>query len=44
LERSHCLGIPCRNEVCPQCNCQMMRKGTAHYNRMINNIKNNNFK
>jgi predicted DNA-binding protein (UPF0251 family) len=44
MEKAHSLGIPCRNEVCPECNCQMMRKGTAHYNRMINNSMNDNCK
>jgi predicted DNA-binding protein (UPF0251 family) len=38
LEFVHSLGIPCRNEKCPDCNCQMIRKGTFQYHRVINNI------
>lgn len=39
IEKVKSLGIPCRNEICPQCNGPMMRKGTAHYNRLINKMK-----
>ena len=38
-EKIKSLGIPCRNEICTECNCQMMRKGTSHYNRIINTVK-----
>ncbi len=39
IEKVKSLGIPCRNEICPQCKGPMMRKGTSHYNRLINNTK-----
>ena len=39
IEKIKSLGIPCRNETCPGCNGPMMRKGTQHYIRLINNMK-----
>ncbi|MCB8994433.1 MAG: DUF134 domain-containing protein [Bacteroidales bacterium] len=26
FEKNHLLGIPCRNEICPECNSQLVRK------------------
>jgi len=39
-EKIHSPGTPCRNEICPACNCQMVRKGAPHHHRMRN--RNNN--
>ena len=36
-EIEHTLGKPCSNEVCPDCNSQMMRKGNSNKRRNINN-------
>ncbi len=36
-EKAHTPGVPCKKEICPKCNCQMMRKGAPHYHRMKNN-------
>lgn len=30
-EKVHTPGIPCKIEICPNCNCQMIRKGAPHY-------------
>ncbi len=35
-EKIHISGTPCKNEICPDCNCQMIRKGTPHYHNMNN--------
>jgi len=35
-EKAHTPGVPCRNEICSTCNCQMVRKGATHH-RMRNN-------
>ena len=35
-EKSHTSGIPCRKEICPDCNCPMIRKGVPHQHRMRN--------
>jgi predicted DNA-binding protein (UPF0251 family) len=32
-EITHTSGVPCNREVCPDCNCIMMRKGTPHRHR-----------
>lgn len=29
-EKVHSPGVPCRNEICPVCNCLMVRKGAPH--------------
>ncbi len=36
-EKMHTPGMPCQNEICPTCNCQMIRKGTPYPHSMINN-------
>lgn len=36
-EKEHSSCIPCRKEICPTCNCQMIRKGAPHHHRMRNN-------
>lgn len=36
-EKEHTPGVPCKTEICPKCNIQMMRKGSPHHNRMRNN-------
>ncbi len=35
-EKSHSHGMPCRKEVCPACNLQMIRKGAPHHRGMQN--------
>lgn len=30
LEKSHIPEVPCKNEVCPICNCQMIKKGEPY--------------
>jgi predicted DNA-binding protein (UPF0251 family) len=35
-EREHTPGIPCKNEICPKCKCQMMRKGAPHQHKRRN--------
>jgi predicted DNA-binding protein (UPF0251 family) len=35
--KEHPSGVPCKKEICPKCNCQMMRKGALHHHRMKNN-------
>lgn len=35
-EKGHTLGIPCKNEQCPECNSYMIRKGFPHQNRFRN--------
>lgn len=30
-EKKHTPGIPCKKEICPKCNCPMMRKGAPHH-------------
>lgn len=40
LEKTHTPGIPCKKEICVQCNCQMIRKGSPHnYRKRNNNCK-----
>jgi uncharacterized protein len=36
FEKHHLLGAPCREDVCPTCNCAMIRKGTSHQHRIKN--------
>ncbi|HOT15681.1 MAG TPA: DUF134 domain-containing protein [Bacteroidales bacterium] len=36
-EKEHTSGIPCQKEICPECKCQMVRKGAPHHHRMRNN-------
>ena len=36
FEKHHLLGTPCREDVCPNCNCAMIRKGTPHQHQMKN--------
>ncbi|HAW59402.1 MAG TPA: hypothetical protein DCX03_10410 [Bacteroidales bacterium] len=36
-EKPQTLGKPCKKEICPNCNCLMMRKGAPFYHRMRNN-------
>ncbi len=36
FQKVHVPGIPCKKEICPTCNTQMMRKGTPHFNRNNN--------
>lgn len=36
FEKIHSAGTPCKNEICPTCNCQMARKGTHHHHRYRN--------
>ncbi|HZL11390.1 MAG TPA: DUF134 domain-containing protein [Prolixibacteraceae bacterium] len=33
-EKIHSLGAPCHYEICPDCNCQMIRKGAPHQHLM----------
>lgn len=40
IEKAHAPGMPCRKEICPECNIQMMRKGAPHQHRMRNCNKN----
>ena len=40
IEKPHVPGTPCRKEICPTCNCQMVRKGAPHQHRMIDIICN----
>jgi len=35
-EKTHSPGMPCRKEICPTCNIQMIRKGAPHHHRMRN--------
>jgi len=35
-EKLHVPGTPCRQEICPECNCLMVRKGVSHQQRMRN--------
>jgi uncharacterized protein len=35
-EKVHLPTTPCRNEICPDCNCQMVRKGTPHNHKTSN--------
>ena len=35
----HAQDVPCQKEICPTCNCQMIRKGTPNQH----NIRNDNF-
>jgi predicted DNA-binding protein (UPF0251 family) len=35
-KKVHSPGIPCRNEICPDCNCLMVRKGAPHQHRNSN--------
>ncbi len=35
-EKAHSPGMPCRKEICPTCNLQMIRKGAPHHHRMRN--------
>lgn len=35
-KKMHTSGTPCKNEVCPECNSPMMRKGAPHRHRMRN--------
>jgi uncharacterized protein len=37
-EKIHSPGVPCRNEICPVCNEQMVRKGATHQHRNRNCI------
>jgi predicted DNA-binding protein (UPF0251 family) len=34
-EKEHTPGLECKKEICPKCNCQMIRKGSPHH-RTIN--------
>jgi len=36
-EKAHTPGIPCKKEICPKCNCPMIREGAPHRYRMRNN-------
>ena len=36
IEKVKSLGIPCRNEICQECNVHMMQKGSLRYNNMVN--------
>jgi len=38
MEKPHTSCIPCRKVICPDCNCQMIRRGAMHQHR--NNINN----
>jgi uncharacterized protein len=31
FEKVHLPTTPCKSEICPNCNCQMIRKGTPHH-------------
>ena len=31
-EKIHAPGVPCRNQICTECNSQMVRKGSPHQN------------
>jgi uncharacterized protein len=33
-EKIHSPETPCRNEICPACNCQMVRKGAPHHRKI----------
>jgi predicted DNA-binding protein (UPF0251 family) len=33
FEKLHSAGVPCNREICPECNCAMMRKGAPHHYR-----------
>ncbi len=35
-EKMHVVGIPCQEEICPNCNSQMIRKWTPHHHRRGN--------
>ncbi len=35
--------VPCKMEICPKCNCEMIRKGAPHQNRSRNNNYNESF-
>jgi len=37
LKKEHDPGIPCKKELCPECNSPMIHKGTPHQRRMGNN-------
>ena len=36
-EKIHSSGTPCREEICPDCKCHMIRKGAPHRHKMRNN-------
>lgn len=36
-EKTHISGLPCNQEICPKCNCMMVRKGGPHQHRYRNN-------
>ena len=36
IEKVHSQGIPCKNEICPDCKCNMIRKGGPHHHQMKN--------
>jgi predicted DNA-binding protein (UPF0251 family) len=35
-EKPHTPGIPCKNEICPDCKCNLIRKGSPHHHQMKN--------
>ena len=35
-EKIHFAGMPCRKEICPICNCEMIRKGVPHQHILRN--------
>ena len=37
IEKVHLPATPCRNEICPTCNCPMVRKGVPHHHQKRNN-------
>lgn len=44
-EKVHTPGIPCKNEICPDCKCHLVRKAGPHIHRMKNkncNYENSN--
>ena len=37
IEKVHSKETPCKDEICSVCNCQMVRKGAPHHQRVKNN-------
>lgn len=36
IEKEHMQGIPCKKEICPKCNCEMIHKGAPYNYKMKN--------
>lgn len=37
FEKVHISGSPCRNEICPSCNCPMVRNGSPYHHHRVRN-------